>query len=192
MGLSLAMIWRRRPGATISRLAAAALLAAGLALAPARGQAAEPAEPTVWAYSFYKTLTYELLATTADFILYTTLLGQTAATSVPFLAVNAVSAASAYYLHEVSWNIFGPLPETRSDYVEIGLAKALTYRVVSTAQHLAVAYAFTGNLWASAGYAAATNLSDTLVYLANEYGWDAFGPPLPGATAAPQEAGSAP
>ena len=33
--------------------------------------------------------------------------------------------------------------------VELGLAKTLTYRVVSTAQHMAVAYAFTGNPWAA-------------------------------------------
>ena len=33
--------------------------------------------------------------------------------------------------------------------VELGLVKTLTYRMVSTAQHMAVAYAFTGNLRAA-------------------------------------------
>jgi uncharacterized membrane protein len=198
--ISLAMIWRkqacpavamdrRRPsgGAALVRLAAA-ILAAFLVVAPGRGRAEESPGPSAWAYSLYKTVTYEVMANGADFILYTTVLGGTAAGAAPFLAVNAVAAASAYYVHEVSWNLFGPVPETRAGTVELGLTKTLTYRVISTAQHWAVAYAFTGSAWAAAGYAAATNLSDVFIYVANEYGWDVYGPPLPGASATPQGA----
>jgi uncharacterized membrane protein len=110
-------------------------------------------------------------------------LGGTAAASIPFVAVNALSAASVYYAHELTWNLLGPAPQTTAGTVELGLTKTLTYRVLGTAQHLAVAYAFTGNLWASVGYAAAVNATDTVVYIANEYGWDVYGPPLPIATA---------
>ncbi len=85
-------------------------------------------------------------------------------------------------MHELTWNLLGPAPQTTAGAVELGLTKTLTYRVVGTAQHLAVAYAFTGNLWASVGYAAAVNVTDTVVYIANEYGWDVYGPPLPAAT----------
>jgi uncharacterized membrane protein len=171
------------PSRTPGRTAVALLIAAVLWAAPGAGHAQEG--PSVWHYSFYKTLTYEALANAADFALYSTVLGGTAASALPFLAANAASAASAYYVHEVAWNFFAPAPGTTTEALERGLAKTLTYRVVSTAQHMAVAYAFTGNPWAAASYALATNLSDVVVYLANEYGWDAFGPPLPRSTAAP-------
>ena len=113
----------------------------------------------MWTYSLYKTLTYEALANGADLILYATVLGGTVAASAPFLAVNALSAASVYYVHELTWNLLGPAPQTTAGAVELGLTKTLTYRVVGTAQHLAVAYAFTGDLWASLGYAAAVNVT---------------------------------
>jgi len=171
-------------------MAAVMLLAALLCAAPGPGRAQEG--PSVWSYSFYKTLTYEALANGADFVLYATVLGGTVAGAVPFLVVNSLSAASAYYVHEVAWNVFGPAPETSTGVVELGLAKTLTYRVVSTAQHMAVAYAFTGNPWAAAGYAVATTLSDTVIYIANEYGWDVYGPPLPGSRAATTGAAAAP
>jgi len=176
--VGLAVAIRRAAG----RIAAAMLLAALLSAAPGSGRAQEG--PSVWRYSFYKTLTYEILANSADLLLYTTVLGGTAAGAAPFLVVNGLSAGSAYYVHEVAWNFFGPAPETKTGVVELGLVKTLTYRVVSTAQHMAVAYAFTGNAWAAAGYAVATNLSDAVVYIANEYGWDVYGPPLPGSRAA--------
>jgi len=172
------------------RTALAIILAVFLAAAPDRGKAAE--SPSVWAYSLYKTLTYEIVANGADFILYTTLLSGTAAGAAPFLVVNALSAASTYYVHEVSWNLFGPIPETTAGFVELGLTKTLTYRVVSTAQHLAVAYAFTGSPWAAAGYAVAANISDAVIYIANEYGWDVYGLPVPGAAAAAVPASAPP
>ena len=174
----------------IRRTAAVLLLVALLGAAPGSGHAQEG--PSVWRYSFYKTLTYEVLANSADFLLYTTVLGGTAAGAAPFLVVSGLSAASAYYAHEATWNLFGPAPETTTGVVELGLAKTLTFRVVSTAQHMAVAYAFTGDPWAAAGYAVATNLSDAAIYIANEYGWDVFGPPLPGSRAATTGAAAVP
>jgi uncharacterized membrane protein len=175
---------------TAGRIATALLVAALLSAASGSSRAQEA--PSVWRYSFYKTVTYEVLANSADFLLYTTVLGGTVAGAAPFLVVNGMSAGSAYFVHEVAWNSFGPAPETRTGVVELGLVKTLTYRVVSTAQHMAVAYAFTGDPWAAAGYALATNLSDAVVYITNEYGWNVFGPPLPGSRAAPAGAASTP
>jgi hypothetical protein len=66
-----------------------------LCTAPGTGRAEEG--PSVWRYSFYKTLTYEVLANSADFLLYaTTVLGGTVAGAAPFLVVNGLAAASAY------------------------------------------------------------------------------------------------
>lgn len=172
------------------RTAAALFLAACLCAAPSPSRAQEG--PSVWRYSLYKTVTYEVLANSADFFLYTTVLGGTAAGAAPFLVINGLAAGSAYYAHEFAWNLFGPAPETTTGMVELGLVKTVTSRVVSTAQHMAVAYAFTGNPWAAAGYAVATNLSDAVIYIANEYGWDAYGPPLPGSRAALTGAAPAP
>jgi uncharacterized membrane protein len=80
----------------------------------------------------------------------------TAAGAAPFLVVNALSAASTYYVHEVSWNLFGPIPETTAGFVELGLTKTLTYRVVSTSRNLVLAYAFTGSPWTAVGYRRST------------------------------------
>jgi uncharacterized membrane protein len=81
----------------------------------------------------------------------------------------------------VAWNIFGPVPETTTGSIELGLAKTLTYRVVSTSRNLVLAYAFTGNAWTAVGYAAINNVTDALIYIANEYGWTVYGPPMPAA-----------
>jgi uncharacterized membrane protein len=138
----------------LRRVALVAVLATLLAATPDRGHAHEPSA-SVWTYSFYKTLTYEFFANGSDLILYSTL-GGTAASSVPFMAVDVLSAASAYYIHELAWNIFGPTPETSAGSIELGLTKTLTYRVVSTSRNLVLAYAFTGSPWTAVGYRRST------------------------------------
>ena len=134
---------------------------------------------SVYRYSFYKTVTYETVVNLADIPLYRVLLGGTAAVTPLFTAVNVVTAAGAYYGHELLWNIYGRSErESPSTALDVGVKKFLLYRVVSTARNLALGYAFTGNATMSVGFALVTNLLDGSVFIANEYAWYVYGPPI--------------
>ena len=134
---------------------------------------------SVYRYSFYKTLTYETVVNLADIPLYRVLLGGTAASTGLFTVVNVATAGVAYFGHELLWNIYGPSErESPSTAVDVGIEKVLLYRVVSTARNLALAYFFTGNPATSLGFALVTNVLDGSVYIANEYAWYVYGPPI--------------
>jgi hypothetical protein len=155
------------------------VLSAGAA---SEGRAADAEKsPSVWTYSLYKTITYEFFANLADIPLYYSVLGGGAASSVLFNTVNVVTAAAAYYSYEVTWNLYGPAirGQPTEVTVEVEIKKTLLYRVVSTARNLVLGYAFTGSPVASIGFAVVSNLVDGAIYIANEYGWYAYGPPLP-------------
>ncbi|MBI1777855.1 MAG: DUF2061 domain-containing protein [Proteobacteria bacterium] len=156
-------------------------------------KAEEPAPLSVWTYSFYKTVTYEAVVNAADIPLYRVMLGGTLAGAGLFTALNVTTAAAAYYVHEVAWNLFGPsMQESTSTAVNVGIEKVLLYRVVSTARNLALIYAFSGSITATLGFAVASNLLDATVYAANEYAWYTFGPPVDvGQKAASPETGPA-
>jgi uncharacterized membrane protein len=148
--------------------------------APVHAGAEDPNTTSVWRYSFYKTVTYEFFANLADIPLYRALLGGAAPATAAFTQVNVVTAAAAYYSYEVMWNLYGPriqdaAPQTA---VRLELEKLLLYRVVSTARNLALVYALTGNATVTVGFAVASNVVDSALYIANEYGWYTYGPPV--------------
>ena len=58
------------------------------------------------------------------------------------------------------------------------IEKTLLYRVVSSARNVALAYAFTGSYAATVGFVVINNLTDTVLYIADEYGWYRYGPPV--------------
>lgn len=161
------------------RLAATAIALGLVAAVPARAQEA-PVPLSVWTYSLYKTVTYELAANLADIPLYYRVLGGVAAAGAGlFTVVNVATAAGAYYVHEVAWNIYGPpMQESTATAVEVGLEKMVLYRVVSTARNVVLAYAVTGNPWATFGFVMINNVTDAVIYLGNEYAWYAYGPPV--------------
>jgi uncharacterized membrane protein len=163
------------------RLPVLALLAFCLLLwrpPPAAAQADEPV--SAWSYSFYKTLTYEAVVNAGDALYYATVMGGGGAAAVGlFTAANVATAGVVYYLHELAWNLYGPSQEEYAQApIRIGFLKTAGYRVASTARNLALGYAFTGSPWASAGFALWSNLWDPLVYVANEYAWNVYGPPM--------------
>ena len=166
-------------------LAGAAALSLSLA-SPQPGSAQEQAKPlSVWDYSLYKTITYEVFTTIGDLVLYYAVLGGVGVTGGAwFTAVNTASAAT-YYVYEAAWNLYGPLIRDLppSTAVNVELIKTLGYRVVNTAGDLVIGYAFSGTITASIGYALLGNISDGALYLANEYAWYAYGPAQPGASA---------
>ena len=167
-------------------LAGAAALSLSLA-SPQPGSAQEQAKPlSVWDYSPYKTITYEVFTTIGDLVLYYAVLGGVGATGGGlFTAVNTSTEAATYYVYEAAWNLYGPLIRDLppSTAVNVELIKTLGYRVVNTAGDLVIGYAFSGSITAGIGYALLGNISDGALYLANEYAWNAYGPAQPGASA---------
>jgi uncharacterized membrane protein len=151
---------------------------------PGYGRAQEtqtpPTEPTsVWLYSLYKAITYETAANLADVPLYSTVLVGAQAGSTLFTGVNVATAFAAYYVYEVGWNLYGPpIGASPSSAVKMEIEKTLLYRVVSSARNVALAYAFTGSYVATFGFVVINNVTDTALYVANEYGWYRYGPPV--------------
>jgi hypothetical protein len=143
---------------------------------PGLGRAQEAqtpsAEPTsVWLYSLYKTITYETAANLADVPLYSTVLVGAQAGTTLFTGVNVATAFAAYYVYEVSWNLYGPpIGASPSNAVKMEIEKTLLYRVVSSVRNVALAYAFTGSYAATFGFVVINNVTDTVLYVANEYG----------------------
>lgn len=173
------------PNGVIGGAAALCLLTA----APVHA-AEQPAEPvSVWSLSFYKALTYELVANSADVVLYATALSSAAASEGLFAAVNGFTSVAAYVTHEAAWQHYGPAMDRSADTaVTVGLAKTISYRAVSTARYLTLGYAFTGDPWSSAGFALATAATHTLLYAGNEYLWHAYGPTVRRPAAEPDPA----
>ena len=170
---------RQSPG-LMARSRATAYVVLFLFLAPAtRVHAAETQPISVWAYALYKTITYETVANIADIPLYNTMMVGAEASAGLFTAVNVATAAMAYYIHELAWNIYGPSEqESQSTATRVGLEKLIVYRVVSTTRNLVLGYAFTGNATATLGFALINNAVDIVVYIGNEYAWYVYGPPV--------------
>jgi uncharacterized membrane protein len=160
-------------------LAVAAVVVFLVAARPAPAVAQEPEPLSVWTYSLYKTITYEFFANLADIPLYAWVAGVPVAGTGLFTAVNVTTAAAAYYVHEVLWNVYGPpMQESAETALEVGIEKVIVYRVVSTARNVVLIYAFGGTLSANITFALLSNVVDATIYAANEYGWYAFGPPV--------------
>ena len=168
----------------LRRWIVAILLAFGLLLPHGlRAQepaAASPTEPTsVWLYALYKAITNETAANLADIPLYYAVLGAAPAASGLFNVVNVASAGVTYYTYEVAWHAFGPpLGETAAEAVQTEITKALLYRVVSSTRNVVLGYAFTGSPAATLAFVLWNNVTDTVIYVANEYGWYRWGPPV--------------
>ncbi len=158
------------------------LVLAILATSPAHAQqaavpaAAEAAADTlpVWERTLYKTLTYQAAANLSDLALYDVVLGGTAAAGAGFFAVNAASAAALYFGFEYAWQTLGSsAPEmTHAAIVE----KTIYYRLLNSSRNFALGYAFSGSAVVAAGFVAANVVTDTAIFVSNEYGWDAFRP----------------
>lgn len=156
---------RIRSSGAAACLACAVLLAAS----PGRAEAPAAAEPAVLERSLYKTLVFEGATNAIDLLLFGSLLGGHLYAGPAFLAVNATAAAVIYYGHEVAWGYLGPPAE---DYdTRDNLLKGATFRLASSTRAFAVGYGFTGDPIAAGGFMVASAVGETVVYVANEYGW---------------------
>ena len=171
------------------RLAALPVLLALAAAPMAHAQQAVPGAPPtpdalaaghalpVWERTLYKTLTYQAVANLSDLALYDVLLGGTAVAGGGFFVVNAASAAALYYGYEYAWQTFGPPPEekTHGTIAE----KTIYYRLLNSSRNFTLGYAFGGSVAVAAGFVAANFVTDTAIFVANEYAWDVFRPRAP-------------
>lgn len=171
------------------RRGTAAILAAALFLAAAAPpavaetddvaaeEAAAAAVPSMWERALYKTLTYEFMANTADVLILSALTGGIGSVGVGFMTVNVLTAATAYYSHEIAWDVFGP--EAADATYLTTAAKTVTYRAVSSGRSFGLAYLFAGDAAVASAFAIAGNVADTLIYVGNELAWDTFAPRPP-------------
>jgi uncharacterized membrane protein len=165
---------------TLRRLSVLAALAVFL-LAARPGHAADAeSEPlSVWKYSFYKALSFEVAAGVIEAPLYPLLLGGTVAAAGVFAVVGVTTALAAYYGQEVLWNLYGPsVQENPESALEVGTGKLATFWVMNTARNIVLVYAFTGAVTGAVTYAMIANAIDATVYAGNEYVWYAYGPSM--------------
>jgi len=156
-------------------LLAVTVAAASLGASEVAAQSAPAAAPLpAWEQTLYKTLTYQAASNLSDLALYSALLGGSAAGSAGFVAVNLVSAMALYYSHDYAWETLGPGPEDKSHRTIA--EKTVTYRLAATAKNFALGYAFGGNAFAATAFVAAGAVTDTVIFVGNEYAWDAFRP----------------
>ncbi len=153
----------------LGAVVAIAILVSGRALAQEPWPPASPDAPAVLERSLYKTLVFEGATNTIDLLLFGSVLGGHLYVGPTFLAVNATAAVLLYYGHEVAWGYLGP---PASDYdLKTNVLKGITFRMVSSTRAFAVGYGFTGNPVAAGGFMVGSAVGETVVYVANEYGW---------------------
>lgn len=133
-----------------------------------------PLDP--WLRSLYKTITYNTAGNLSDLLLYGGILGGAVATAPSFLAANIGLTAVTYYVHELGWEAYGPERELEPTTLAV---KTVSYRAVSLAKNLTLAAAFSGGAAAATGFAIAAAVSDTLIFVGNEFAWDALSPRRP-------------
>ena len=167
---------RSTPGATRLLVTGAAVAVALSISGPAAAQAPSPepaptapGAPPVLERSLYKTLVFEGATNTIDLLLFRRVLGGHLYAGPAFLAVNATAAMAMYYGHEVAWGYLGP-PEAEYDLKD-NLLKGVTFRLASSTRAFAVGYGFTGNPVVAGGFMVGSAVGETVVYVANEYGW---------------------
>lgn len=146
-----------------------ALMLAAAPESAAAQDAPPPDDPSVLERSFYKTVVFESATNAIDLMLYGSLLGGQLMAGPGFLAVNATAAVLIYYGHEVAWGYLGP-PDSEYD-VNTNLLKGITFRLASSTRAFAVGLGFTGNPIAAGGFMVGSAVGETVVYVANEYGW---------------------
>lgn len=149
---------------------AVALASAAALSTPALAQnTARVDQPPVLERSLYKMLVFEGGTNAMDLALFASVLGGHIYGGPAFLAVNATAAAVIYYGHEVAWGYLGPSP---SEYdARDNVLKGITFRMASSTRAFAIGYGFTGDPIAAAGFMIFSAVGETVMYVANEYGW---------------------
>lgn len=143
--------------------------------APAPTTTADTPTPLpVWQRTLYKTITYQAVANASDLVLFELLIGGGTVVTAGFFAANAVSAAALYYGFEYAWQTLGPpLDQT----TERTLAeKTILYRAINSGRNFALGYSFGGGAAVATAFVVANFVTDTTIFVTNEYVWDILRP----------------
>ncbi|NQW09338.1 MAG: DUF2061 domain-containing protein [Alphaproteobacteria bacterium] len=144
------------------------------AAAPTSATASIPAPLPAWQRTLYKTITYQAVSNAADLVLFDLLIGGGALATAGFFAANAVTTAALYYGFEYTWQTFGPpLDETTGRTL---LEKTILYRGVNSSRIFVLGYVFGGGVGVATAFVAADFVTDTAVFVSNEYVWDILRP----------------
>ncbi|MCR9177732.1 MAG: DUF2061 domain-containing protein [Alphaproteobacteria bacterium] len=168
----------------LRRLTALALLAVVLFAGPASAQERVPGVAVTetispdplpaWQRALYKAVTYQAMGNIADFLFYRALIGGSPAMTGSFVVVNAVTGFSLYYGYEYAWNSAVPPSEDRK--ARSLTEKTVLYRALNTSKNFALSYAYSGSAALASAFVASTFISDTAIFLTNEYLWGALRP----------------
>ncbi|NQW09339.1 MAG: DUF2061 domain-containing protein [Alphaproteobacteria bacterium] len=133
-----------------------------------------PAPLPVWQRTLYKTITYQAVANASDLVLFDLLIGGGTVVTAGFFTANAVSAAALYYGFEYAWQTLGPpLDQTTERTL---LEKTILYRAVNSGRNFALGYTFGGGAGIATAFVAANFITDTAIFVTNEYVWDILRP----------------
>ncbi|SDG21552.1 hypothetical protein [Thalassobaculum litoreum] len=128
----------------------------------------------VWERNLYKTFTYEVMANGFDIVLYSTLLGGTAAAAPAFILTNAALSTAAYYTHETVWDLGFGNPQPFGGWTLP--IRTASYRVVSSAKNYGLGLLFTADPVTAAGFTAVSAVADLSFYLINDLAWNLYWP----------------
>lgn len=164
--------------------AALSLLAVVLTTGPVSAQQTTPTAPVEtetsgdqlppWQRALYKTITYQAMGNVSDLLFYQALIGGTPVMTGSFMVANAVSGFSLYYGFEHIWNNLVPPPEDRA--ARSLVEKTLLYRSLNTSKNFVLSYAYSGSVALASVYVASTFVSDTVIFVGNEYLWNTLRP----------------
>jgi uncharacterized membrane protein len=127
-----------------------------------------------WQRTLYKTITYQAMGNISDFLFYQALIGGAPLATGSFVIVNAATGFSLYYGFEYAWETVIPPAEDKE--ARSLLEKTVLYRALNSSKNFAVGYAYSGSAALASVYVASTFVSDTAIFVANEYLWNSLRP----------------
>ncbi|MGD0635256.1 MAG: DUF2061 domain-containing protein [Beijerinckiaceae bacterium] len=140
-----------------------------------------------------KTITFRIIATTADFTANYVVIGDLA-TAAGLSTIGVVVAPFFYLVHETAWNHFSPgepmagraavlifPPGTKLGQggfaINRALAKTITFRSFATVMDFTANYVVTGDLAAAVVLTAFGFVVGPIIYFGHEMAWDHYGAP---------------
>ena len=141
---------------------------AGPTVEASPGVAAPAYEPLTMGTAIRKALTFEMMSSVTETLIFTGFYGSQTTGLGTLFAVSLLSSTAVYLTHEYTWDAYNQGTLADDDPLLIG-AKAVSYRVLSTARSFVVGSVLGGaNMATSAGFALTVAVADTALYVFNE------------------------
>lgn len=127
-----------------------------------------PYEPLTMGTAIRKALTFEMMSSVTETLIFTGFYGSQTTGLGTLFAVSLLSSTAVYLTHEYTWDAYNQGTLADDDPLLIG-AKAVSYRVLSTARSFVVGSVLGGaDMATSAGFALTVAVADTALYVFNE------------------------